>query len=264
MDLKTLECPKCGSEVDVENGLDTFYCKYCGAKIQMDGLSPEAYDARVQIKQLEHKERVLDRHLDQERYKIESRRKDDRRKLLSKIFSKNGVVGFVVAILVVMGAWMIVSAINSHTSIRNNLVKTEQEVVQAIQDNDFVTARLKVNQLRISDNWSAEEERGWNTKRTEYIRLIDEKETEYELKNPDNIFMPADSSYYTGKNYVEVLSALRDLGFENATAQESISKVDWFHSANTVESMIIGGKTSFKKGDYFHKDSVVIIYYYGN
>lgn len=30
MELKSLFCPNCGASLEVEDGLDTFFCKYCG------------------------------------------------------------------------------------------------------------------------------------------------------------------------------------------------------------------------------------------
>ena len=70
MELKSLNCPNCGANLDVENGLDTFYCKYCGYKIVIDGQSDAAYDAKVKIKDMEHKERLEDKKNEQEKYRI--------------------------------------------------------------------------------------------------------------------------------------------------------------------------------------------------
>ena len=32
MEFVTLKCPNCGASIDIEDGIDTFYCKYCGYK----------------------------------------------------------------------------------------------------------------------------------------------------------------------------------------------------------------------------------------
>lgn len=29
-EMKILKCPNCNAALEIENGLDTFYCKYCG------------------------------------------------------------------------------------------------------------------------------------------------------------------------------------------------------------------------------------------
>ena len=61
MELKSLYCPNCGAAVTPVDGLDTFYCQYCGYQIHMDGMSDEAYKARTKVKQMEHEERMQDK-----------------------------------------------------------------------------------------------------------------------------------------------------------------------------------------------------------
>ena len=61
MDLRVLYCPNCGAPVTPIDGLDTFYCSYCGYKIQMTGISNASYRARTKIKRMEHKERMRDK-----------------------------------------------------------------------------------------------------------------------------------------------------------------------------------------------------------
>lgn len=61
MELKSLYCPNCGAAVKPVDGLDTFYCQYCGYQIHLDGMSDEAYKARTKVKQMEHEERMQDK-----------------------------------------------------------------------------------------------------------------------------------------------------------------------------------------------------------
>ena len=58
MKLISLQCPHCNATIEVQDGLDTFYCNYCGNKIMLDGMSDAAYQAKVQIKGMEHEERM--------------------------------------------------------------------------------------------------------------------------------------------------------------------------------------------------------------
>ena len=64
MELKSLYCPNCGAAVKPVDGLDTFYCQYCGYQIHLDGMSDEAYKARTRVKQMEHEERMQDKKND--------------------------------------------------------------------------------------------------------------------------------------------------------------------------------------------------------
>ena len=59
-EMKILKCPNCNAALEIENGLDTFYCKYCGYKILLNGQSKAAYRAKTRIKEMEHDERMAD------------------------------------------------------------------------------------------------------------------------------------------------------------------------------------------------------------
>lgn len=37
MNTYALKCSNCNGDLTVEDGLDTFYCKYCGYKIVFEG-----------------------------------------------------------------------------------------------------------------------------------------------------------------------------------------------------------------------------------
>ena len=53
------KCPSCGGELDVEEGLSMFFCKYCGTKILVDPNDPE---------QMLHEERMADKKLVSEKW----------------------------------------------------------------------------------------------------------------------------------------------------------------------------------------------------
>lgn len=68
-EMKILKCPNCNAALEIENGLDTFYCKYCGYKILLNGQSKAAYRAKTRIKEMEHDERMADKQLEHEKIK---------------------------------------------------------------------------------------------------------------------------------------------------------------------------------------------------
>lgn len=49
MKFYDLKCPNCNANLEVEDDLDIFYCKYCGTKIMLEGRSKDAINAKVQI-----------------------------------------------------------------------------------------------------------------------------------------------------------------------------------------------------------------------
>ena len=170
MELKSLNCPGCGGSLEIEDGLDTFLCKYCGHKIMLDGQSKEAYDAKVRIKQMEHKERLQDKRDAQERYKIESEQKDVKKAL----FIVLGIFGLVLSIS------LIISIIGNAGAKRQEkeLQAIVDEIMIDIENEDFAAAYVKANSLYWDDSWTSEGEEKWDATREEVINQIEEAEKE--------------------------------------------------------------------------------------
>ena len=57
MKFYSLKCPSCGSNLEIEDGLEYFYCKFCGAKIMTDHVSK----SELKIREMEHAERMADK-----------------------------------------------------------------------------------------------------------------------------------------------------------------------------------------------------------
>lgn len=74
--------------------------------------------------------------------------------------------------------------------------------------------------------------------------------------------MPCSAKYFEGKNANEVLAQIEALGFSNVSCQVSLEKMGLFDKENTVEQVMIGGNSTFKKGGYFNKETVIVIYYF--
>lgn len=81
MKIVQLRCPSCGAVLEAEDGLEVFFCKYCGQRIVLSVQSPAALNAKVAVKRMAHDERMQMNDLDHETemYKLkmeEKRRKD--------------------------------------------------------------------------------------------------------------------------------------------------------------------------------------------
>lgn len=94
MQLYSLKCPHCGSDLEVEDGLDTFYCKFCGGKVQMSGLSKEAYKAKVRVKELDHEQRIREKELELELEKLKQQKRNRRMSFISDMLHNDLIVGF--------------------------------------------------------------------------------------------------------------------------------------------------------------------------
>ena len=168
MELKSLFCPNCGASLEVEDGLDTFFCKYCGYKILLQGQSKAAYDAKVRVKHLEHKERLQDKRDAQERYRMEFKQKDERR-TLAIVF---GILGAIIAMC------LIISAVGNAGAKKQDreLQAIVDQIMIDIENEDFAAAYVKANSLYWDDSWTSEGEDKWDATRKEIIKQIEEAE----------------------------------------------------------------------------------------
>lgn len=67
---------------------------------------------------------------------------------------------------------------------------------------------------------------------------------------------------YVGENYEAVVDQLETLGFTNVKAIDLDDAGITFWKADKVESVSIGGDTSFYSGDYFEPDVTIIVKYH--
>lgn len=168
MELKSLFCPNCGASLEVEDGLDTFFCKYCGYEILLQGQSKAAYDAKVRVKHMEHKERLQDKRDAQERYRMEFKQKDERR-TLAIVF---GILGAIIAMC------LIISAVGNAGAKKQDreLQAIVDQIMIDIENEDFAAAYVKANSLYWDDSWTSEGEDKWDATRKEIIKQIEEAE----------------------------------------------------------------------------------------
>lgn len=167
MELKSLVCPNCGAVLD-DDGLDTFFCIYCGYKIILQGQSEAAYDAKMRMKHMEHEERLQDKHNAQERYRMELELKNNRLSI---------VRGFIVLSL---GIVMCLTLYG----VGNTKIKKQEQELQAIveqimidiENEDFAAAYVKANSLYWDESWTSEGKEKWDATRKEIIKQIKEAE----------------------------------------------------------------------------------------
>lgn len=76
MEVLKMHCPSCGASVDVQNGIDTFYCSHCGTKLLVSGQDKDTLNAKVTLRiaekkldlEYEDKERQRQYEFEKEKY----------------------------------------------------------------------------------------------------------------------------------------------------------------------------------------------------
>ncbi|MBE6877306.1 MAG: hypothetical protein E7496_11420 [Ruminococcus sp.] len=258
MKLITLKCPHCNAMLEVQDGIDTFYCMYCGNKVMLEGMSKAAYRAKTKVKEMESQERIIEKQNEQERFRLNMENEKEKRndKFLVKF-----LIGDVLFILLLMGFGFGIPKLEHQKKIRE-LQKIESEISQAISSEEYDSALLWANQLYLDDDWSSDENKVWNTKRENYIAMILEKKRETESDVVEYIPVPDASDKLKGKKYSKVVEQFESAGFTNIIAKVASKKAGLFDWNETVEHITISGKSSFTKEETFDKDSAVVIYYY--
>lgn len=52
MEFVQMKCPNCNADLEVEDSIDSFYCKYCGTKILVEGQSKHVINAKAKIQMM--------------------------------------------------------------------------------------------------------------------------------------------------------------------------------------------------------------------
>lgn len=266
MELHTLKCPNCDGSLEIEDGIDTFFCKYCGQKIILEGQSSETIKAKVKVKGFQHIENLQKTHLqhresiqkskdDLAKYKIDAKTKEDKRNYMFLVF--------LFGLLVLMA--FLPSAVFSgdkrkHNAREKELQKIESQVVEYINQGDYDTALVYANQLRMDDGYSSSSTDAWNKKREEYLSIINTKKNA-NAKAVD-IEMPFSSKYAKGKNYEDIVKMLKDAGFINISLSSLEDDAIFFTKTDKIEKITVDGNSTFDEGAKFKSNVKIIVYYY--
>ncbi|MCR5249225.1 MAG: zinc ribbon domain-containing protein [Lachnospiraceae bacterium] len=79
----------------------------------------------------------------------------------------------------------------------------------------------------------------------------------------EKIAMPKSSSYYSGKDYKDVVKILEGAGFTNVSLEPHEDLITgWLTSDGSVERVSVGGYTDFSTSDKFKPDTEIIILYH--
>lgn len=98
MKLYSLKCPHCGGNLEIEEDLETFFCKYCGAKIVMDRISK----SQMRVREMEHDETLSEHQMQIEIEKFKAKRTEEKTEAITMI----GL--YIVVIILALGLFALV------------------------------------------------------------------------------------------------------------------------------------------------------------
>lgn len=82
-----------------------------------------------------------------------------------------------------------------------------------------------------------------------------------EATEEGEIAVPHSNDYYKGRKYTEVIEMLEQAGFTNIVAEPVYDFYFGNSEVDTVESIVIGGKSEFEQGSAFWPDTKIVVTY---
>lgn len=252
MKVHKLKCINCGAAIEIEDGIDTFFCKYCGHKMILEELTEASINAKVQIKKMEHQERMRDKQYEQERYKFNKKQQhknnETSRKLISSVIA---ISGFVLLFVVFFG-----SAYVKSVREEQKLEAKVDEIMIDINNGDYDEAYIKANSLHYTSDWSSDVEVKWDNTRKALLEKI-------EQADPNMLKVSISSDEIVGENYETVISEMEKIGFTNIETKILDDLITgWLTKDGEIEQVKINGNTEFSADDSFHKESKIVITYH--
>ena len=174
MNITKLECPNCHAALDNDYGnAGTFFCKYCGQKIIVEEMQNAEYDLKIRKMEMDHEKEKM--AMEQKNQNIKYAHENQQNNYRMKIYAI--CIGLIVLMMILPLSLLFFSGSGHRKRVRE-LRKVEKEVQEAIMNEDYDMAIIKVNQLRLDDNYSTSETESWDAKREEYLEFIHKKMSE--------------------------------------------------------------------------------------
>ena len=259
-----MKCNNCNAPLNVDLDNLQAYCPYCGQKLMMD-FNQLAWV----LAEKEKTKRAVDREAHQTArtkmaYEYESKEKDKawKKKVVATCGTAIVCIFLFFFVFYYMPEHLFDSDEKKHDQKVAYLQQLETDMEADIKSGDYDSALLKANRLYCDDHWSSEQTATWDEKRKAYISIIEDRKREKDLQDPSNIFMPASSDSFKGKKLMDVVDQLKGIGFTNITTQIASESPGLFDKQDTVEHILVGGRTAFTAEDYFNINTPIIIYFY--
>ena len=170
MKLLQMKCPNCNADLQIDDGIESFFCQYCGTKIILEGQSNAAIRAKARLKTLDKVGEIQKNH---HRQRMELREQkaaiqaaEERRALLV------GGICFLVCILICI--LMLAYGKISNAKENTRLETIYSEIQTDMANGDYDSALMKANTLYFSAD-DKELKNQWDQTRESMIKMIESK-----------------------------------------------------------------------------------------
>lgn len=190
---------------------------------------------------------------------ISSAKKSGKRKrIIEKNKSWLGTVALIAMMILIPSVIFLPQQIK-HKSLENQLESLVEQVQQAIENEEWQTARINANQIIMDDNWSTESKEKWDSVRMSLIVEIEEAQDKAEGK----LIVGYTSKDLVGENFEYVVSKLKAQGFTNIqTVKLDDLITGWIKKDGEVSEISISGDTDFnEKSKYFLDTEITITFH---
>ncbi len=170
-----LKCPNCGADLEAEDGIESFFCKYCGTKILLQGQSNEAIKAKANV---QIADKVVE--LREKRYEYQRQKEAQRRKDLEEARKRTKIPNLILLVISVLLICFIYFKANTEKNERKSAEQVKQlqvilaEIQGDISDGNYDSALIKANQLNYTATNSKELKEQWEKTRESVIQTIQE------------------------------------------------------------------------------------------
>ncbi len=260
MKLKSLNCPRCGSVLDAVDGLDTFFCKFCGNKIVLSGMSDASYEAKVRSRKIDQEERMQNSAFShqKEMFKMEQDAAEKSEKQALKL------IGIVFGILFLM--IVILFAVSYYPELKQkNIMKKlsnmDEEIDELIDDKEYADAekinkqlKKKIGDLKKSDDWCV-----WMDVYLENYYDITKGKRKKKKGKPEKIKLVTDLEEIDDMEKEDVIDYLIKIGFVNISCVLEKDNSFFGHPHGSVDGIFIEGDDDWEAGEVFKDDVEVIV-----
>ena len=73
--MLVLKCPNCDGKIEIDDSMDTCFCKYCGYQIQFTNQDEAVVEAKLRIKEMEYQQERFEKELEFKRYVLDHKTK---------------------------------------------------------------------------------------------------------------------------------------------------------------------------------------------